>query len=384
MKAIKNIFQFVCLGASVSFFGHAISTRAAIANVSVINFAFSPPTTNILVNDTVIWTWPTGSTSHNVFSTSTPQLWTASAIANGPFTFTNKFTTTGSFPYKCTVHGFTGSIVVAAAGPPTVTVMVGDSLGDPIFSPAITNVPINTKVIWNWVGSFHSTTSGDGSTGTPDGLWDSGVNNPAHAFTNTFNTAGTFSYYCSIHYPEKMVGSIIVTNLTAPINVPPTVTITNPASGIVLSAPASLTLKANAADSDGSVTNVKFLQGTTLLGNVATAPFSFTVNNLAAASYTFSAIASDNGGATATNSITVSVIAANPVAVTAPVFASANHFKFSYSSDIGLSYVVQVSTNLLNWNPVITNKATVNSTLFTDPNANNSGSFYRVGRLPNP
>jgi hypothetical protein len=180
-----------------------------------------------------------------------------------------------------------------------------------------------------------------------------------------------------------MVASIVVTNLTAP-NVPPTVTVTNPASGITLSAPASLTLMASAADSDGSITNVQFLQGTTSLGNVATAPFSIAVNDLAAADYKFSAIASDNVGLTATNSITIHVINASSVAVTAPALVSAGHFQFSYSANIGLTYVVQISTNLLVWNPINTNKTTVNPTIFTDPNASNGDSFYRIGRLPNP
>ncbi len=54
-----------------------------------------------------------------------------------------------------------------------------------------------------------------------------------------------------------MKGTIIV----AAANVPPTVTITNPASGTVFAAPASVTIQASASDSDGTVTNVQFLVG---------------------------------------------------------------------------------------------------------------------------
>jgi plastocyanin len=276
---------------------------------------------------------------------------------------------------------FSHSISTFAA---TATVLVGS--GGLKFVPAVTNISVGDSVIWNWAASGHSTTSGTVSGGaeTASGLWNSTTYNGTlpHTFTNTFNSAGSFPYYCVPHGPSGMVGTINV----AAANLPPTVAITNPANGIVLSAPASLTLKANATDADGSVTNVKFLQGTTLLGNVATAPFSFTVNNLAAASYTFSALASDNGGATATNSILVHVINPSPVNISALAIPSPNHFQFSYASDIGLSYVVQISTNLLSgWISIATNSpASANPTIFTDPNANNAGSFYRVGRLPNP
>ena len=66
-------------------------------------------------------------------------------------------------------------------------------------------------------------------------------------FTNTFNSAGTFPYYCSQHFGSGMKGSIIV---AAP-NSPPGVTITNPVSGTVLAAPANVIIQAAASATDG-------------------------------------------------------------------------------------------------------------------------------------
>ena len=92
-------------------------------------------------------------------------------------------------------------------------------------------------------------------------------------------------------------------------NVPPSVTITNPTSGATFVAPASVTIAASATDSDGSVTNVKFFEGTTLLGSVAANPFR-TTTNFAAGSHTLLAVATDNGGATSTSApVTITVIA---------------------------------------------------------------------------
>jgi plastocyanin len=260
----------------------------------------------------------------------------------------------------------------------TATVLVGS--GGLRFVPATANILVNDSVIWSWAGSDHSTTSGT-PPGTANGLWNSGVFSAPHSFTNTFTTAGSFPYYCSIHFGEGMVGNIIVNNPA----VPPVVTITNPASGIVLSAPASLNLAASASVASGSITSVQFFQGTTSLGSLAAPPFSVLVNNLPAADYTFSAVATADSGLTATNSISVNVINASPLVLAAPVVSTPGNFGFSYSSDVGLTYVVQVSVNISSgWTAIDTNTATSNPTVFVDPNASSASSFYRVFRLPNP
>jgi plastocyanin len=102
-----------------------LSSFGATANVTVNNVptGFVPATTSINVGDTVLWTWPSGSNFHNVTSTSAPQAWPASATLNGPATFSVTFTTNGTFPYICTVHGFTGSVIVTAAAlPPSISI----------------------------------------------------------------------------------------------------------------------------------------------------------------------------------------------------------------------------------------------------------------------
>lgn len=270
------------------------------------------------------------------------------------------------------------SQTISAFGQSATTVLVGS--GGLRFVPATASIPVNGTVIWSWAGSFHSTTSGN--SGTANGLWDSGVFSPPHSFTNTFNSVGTFPYYCSVHFSEGMLGNIIVTNNIA---VAPTVTITNPPNNVVLSAPASLTLAASASVASGSVTNVQFLQDSVSLGNSTAAPFSVQVDALAAGNYTFSAIATADDGLTATNSISVSVINPSPVVISAPALPVSGHFQFTYVSDIGLTYVVESSTSLSSgWSAIATNTATTNPTQFTDPSIEQTASYYRVLRQPNP
>ncbi|MBN1207271.1 MAG: right-handed parallel beta-helix repeat-containing protein [Myxococcaceae bacterium] len=82
---------------------------------------------------------------------------------------------------------------------------------------------------------------------------------------------------------------------------PPTVSLTSPADGATFSAPATITLTANASDADGSVSKVEFFQGSTLLATDTTSPYSFTWSNVAAGSYTLTARATDSSGATSTS-----------------------------------------------------------------------------------
>ena len=239
------------------------------------------------------------------------------------------------------------------------------------FTPNNTNINVNDSVTWTWVGSPHSTTS-------DTGLWDSGVFASGHTFSRTFTSAGTFPFHCTVH--PFMTGSIAVQS----VNIPPSVALTNPVNASVFAAPASFTLTARASDSDGSVTNVEFLRGATVLGNSITPPYSVSVSNLSAGTYTFSAVASDNGGGKATNTLTISVVTTGPINLSAPQFLAPASFQFSYSATIGLSYVVQRSLDLTHWAALNTNTAIASLVVFTDQNASGNLWFYRVGLLPNP
>lgn len=106
------------------------------------------------------------------------------------------------------------------------------------------------------------------------------------------------------------------------VNAPPTVSITAPAAGAPFTAPASVAIQVNAVDSDGTVAKVDFYNGASLIGTSATAPFSFTWASVAAGSYSLTAVATDNRGATGT-SAAVAVTVSSPnlppsVVITSP------------------------------------------------------------------
>jgi len=92
-------------------------------------------------------------------------------------------------------------------------------------------------------------------------------------------------------------------------NTPPVVNLTSPASGAIFNAGANITLSATASDPGGSVTQVQFFQNGTLVGTDTSSPYGLVWSNVAAGSYSITAVATDNGGATAMSSavsITVS------------------------------------------------------------------------------
>lgn len=82
------------------------------------------------------------------------------------------------------------------------------------------------------------------------------------------------------------------------VNGPPGVTITSPAGGAIFSAPASIPINVTATDSDGSVTQVLFYAGASLLGIDTSSPYVFTWSNVSTGSYSLTARAVDNRGAT--------------------------------------------------------------------------------------
>jgi hypothetical protein len=85
-------------------------------------------------------------------------------------------------------------------------------------------------------------------------------------------------------------------------NTPPAASITSPANGAIFPWKPTITITATATDSDGTVTMVEFRDGTTLLGQDTTAPYSFTWRNVSPGAHVLTARATDNSGAATTSS----------------------------------------------------------------------------------
>src|SRR5438876_1192609 len=74
----------------------------------------------------------------------------------------------------------------------------------------------------------------------------------------------------------------------------------SPTSGGFNTTLATVAFAATAADADGTVARVEFLNGTTVVGSDTTSPYAFAWTGVAAGTYSVSARAVDNAGATTT------------------------------------------------------------------------------------
>ena len=109
----------------------------------------------------------------------------------------------------------------------------------------------------------------------------------------------------------------------AGVNTPPTTAIVSPAEGAAFTAPANLAVTADAADTDGAIASVDFFANGAPIGTATSSPYTIAWNNVATGSYTLTAIATDNQGATTTSvGVHVTVVAANTppsVSITSPL-----------------------------------------------------------------
>jgi plastocyanin len=112
--------------------------------------------------------------------------------------------------------GLVGKPLTAAAqGSVSVAIV------DFAFDPGSVAVDVGGTVTWTNQGpSPHTVTASDGS-------FDSGELAAGASFSHTFMSAGTFSYFCSIH--PSMVGSVVVSGGTTTDSTTDTTTDTAPA-----------------------------------------------------------------------------------------------------------------------------------------------------------
>ncbi len=125
---------------------------------------------------------------------------------------------------------------------------------------------------------------------------------------------------------------------TPPTNTPPSIGLSAPSNNASFAAGSSITLSANAADANGTVSKVEFFNGATKLGEDATGPYSFVWNNVAAGTYTITAKATDNQGATTTSSpVTITVVGNTNTAPTVNITSPANNANFNAGSSITIN-----------------------------------------------
>ena len=109
-----------------------------------------------------------------------------------------------------------------------------------------------------------------------------------------------------------------------------------PSGGQSYAAPASITITANATAASGTIANVAFYENGTQIGQSAGPTYSFTWNNVAAGTYTLTAVATDSNNLSTTSAgitVTVTAAAGPTVVINTPI----NNAIYDQGATISLS-----------------------------------------------
>jgi len=134
--------------------------------------------------------------------------------------------------------------------------------------------------------------------------------------------AGTNVVAISVHQSDA-ASSDVSMDFELVANASPTVNLTAPSNGQSFTAPTNITLTANAADSDGTISRVEFYAGELKLGEDIVAPYSQIWSNVSDGSFALTAVAFDNGGGSRTSApVTITITDPNPPAIAGVVAAT--------------------------------------------------------------
>ena len=173
----------------------------------------------------------------------------------------------------------------------------------------------------------------------------------------------------------RTTSSSVTVSVLGTGNAAPTVTLTSPANGAVITRPALVELAATASDSDGSVTLVEFYQGATKLAEDTSAPYSFSWD-APAGTYSLTAIAVDNSGARTTSAArSISVVNSGGGSPTPPtislVYPAADSTAAGGSGRVTLQAAVADANN----DPL-------NVTFYGRPKATGGGEDFTIAVMP--
>jgi plastocyanin len=156
-------------------------------------------------------------------------------------------------------------------------------------------------------------------------------------------------------------------------NQSPSVSISSPQGGTTIATTGTITLSATATD-DGQIAQVEFFNGGNSITVDTTAPYEASVSNLAPGTYTFTAVAKDNTGATTTSTgIQVRVAAAPQTSIS----LNGSTITINATGTDGVTYDLERTTDFVTWSKVTSATPTGGTMSFTDTMGPTVG-FYRV------
>jgi uncharacterized repeat protein (TIGR01451 family) len=174
-------------------------------------------------------------------------------------------------------------------------------------------------------------------------------------YSFTWTNVSSGSYSIAAKATDNVGGVTASAPISITVNALPNVSISSPASGASFVAPANIIISAVASD-DGSISKVEIFQGSSLIGTDTVSPYSFNWINVPIGSYSLTAKATDNLGATTTSNI-ISILVVQGSTSNKIAFASNREgIAQIYSMNSDGSNLFRLTTNAANdespkWSP---------------------------------
>jgi len=285
--------------------GPGSATAAQVADLFPSGFSIVSTQPSAGSYNAATGVWSIGTLANGASST---LVVTATVLASGSYTDTATVNASNSLN---TGAGITSTVVITPISPPSVQ-LIGPAVGTKLIAPANVNLSLAAS---SKSGVIVQLAIFDGATL----LQTIPVNLQAvnFAFTFTGVAAGTHSYTAVATDGQGLTGT---SNVATVVVIAPT------ASGVLLApanksffvGPATITLLATAASSQGAVTQVQFFQNGSPVGTATQAPYSVTLTGVATGTYTFTAQVSDSTSTVTSSAATVTVGTASTLRITSP------------------------------------------------------------------
>jgi hypothetical protein len=248
----------------------------------------------------------------------------ATVNAPGPYTTVWNHAVNGTYSLTAKAYDATGSrtssarsITIATISPPTVAL---SAPANGATFAAIASITVSATASASAGATISRVEFYNGST-----LIASDTSSP-YSVTWTGVTAGTYTIKARAIDSRGMTTDSGTRTITVTAPPPPTVSLTSPSPGATFTPPANIALAATATPGSGAtISKVEFFNGSTLLGQDTTSPYTFAWNGVAAGAYSLTAKATDNkGSSTTTAPVNVTVAAPTPPPSVSLTLPSAN------------------------------------------------------------
>ncbi len=205
-------------------------------------------------------------------------------------------------------------------------------------APMLTAIAGNSRINLKWnqsTGAKYYSIKRSSVSGGPYTTIASNITKTT--YINTGLTAGKTYYYIVTSWNAIGEGGASA-EASAATNKAPAVSIINPVNNQNFNSQDTIRLVAAVKDLDGTISIVRFYNGTTLLRTVCCYPYTYTWYNMQAGSYTITAVATDNKGLSATSApVTVTVTKSSLPMVSGRPSSVSNETRLSGSISLKLS-----------------------------------------------